>query len=265
MGFRYRDHWALVTGASSGIGEAFALELAALGMNLLLTARRHDLLQTLAGDLVRRHGIEARALPADLSTPDGLEQLVAAVDAEGVPVHLLVNNAGFGSYGRFDSLPPEREQAQVQVNCASVVRLARACLPAMLERGDGGIINVASTAAFQPTPGMAVYGATKAFVLHFSEALWAENRARGVRVLALCPGGTRTGFFEALNDPSMQFRLPQARMMTSERVVAEALRALERGRSYRVNGALNYVATLSTRLGPRGLVARAAARVMGVR
>lgn len=265
MDFAYRDQWALVTGASSGIGEAFARALAARGMHLLLTARRRERLQALADELAARHGVETRALPADLAAAAGVEALIADVGAAQVPVHLLVNNAGFGSYGRFETLPPEREQAQVQVNCASLVRLAHAFLPAMQQRGAGAVVNLASTAAFQPTPGMAVYGATKAFVLHFSEALWAENRARGVRVLALCPGGTRTEFFAALNDPSMQHHLPQARMMSAERVVAQALRALERGRSYKVNGALNYLGAVSTRLGPRALVARVAARVMAVR
>jgi len=198
MGFAYRGNWALVTGASSGIGEAFARELGARGMNVALSARSRGRLQGVAAELRERHGVDARVLVADLAHPRGADELVQAVHAQGVDVYLLVNNAGFGSYGRFETLPPAREQGQVQVNCASLVRLAQAFLPGMQARASGGVINVASTAAFQPTPGMAVYGATKAFVLHFSEALWAENRPRGVRVLALCPGATRTRFFEAL-------------------------------------------------------------------
>lgn len=265
MAFEYDGHWALVTGASSGIGEAFAHALAQRHMNLLLSARRRDRLQGLAQALRRDHGVSAEALPADLSRTQGADELAMAVRDKGVEVHLLVNNAGFGSYGGFETLPAAREQGQVQVNCASVVCLAHAFLRGMQVRGRGGIINVASTAAFQPTPGMAVYGATKAFILHFSEALWAENRDRGVHVLALCPGATKTRFFAALGNPDIERSLLKTRMMAPEAVVEDALRAMEQGRSYKVTGALNYLGAVSTRLGPRALVARMADKVINAR
>jgi short-subunit dehydrogenase len=176
----------------------FARQLAARGSNLILAARSADRLAALAEDLQARHRVTVTTLPADLSLPADVSRVVAATAA--TRVDLLVNNAGFGTYGSFAGLDPAREHAEVMVNAVAAVGLAHAVLPGMLTRRTGGIITVASTIAFQPSPQQAVYGATKAFGLAFSEALWTETRGSGVRILALCPGPTATGFFASLGD-----------------------------------------------------------------
>lgn len=252
-----RNQTALVTGASSGIGAVFARALAARGSHLILAARSTDRLEALAGELSTRHGVRAIALRADLSRPGAGAELSREVAARGLAVDVLVNNAGFATHGAFDAAPPERERDEIQVNVAAVVDLAHAFLPGMLARGTGAIVNVASTAAFQPVPYMAVYGATKAFVLSFSEALWAEVRGRGVSVLALCPGQTETAFFDVAGDEA-RF----GRAETAEVVVERALRALARNRSYVVSGALNYLVAHQSRIFPRGLTARISAALL---
>src|SRR5690606_25917714 len=190
----YRGSWVLVTGASSGIGAAFARKLAHRGANLVLTARSAERLERLAADLSRINGIETRVVAADLGTPEGVRALLEGVDALGVPIEHVVNNAGFGSTGPFCTAQPETEQSMVCVNCQAVVAIARHFLPELVRRGRGGVINVASTSGYQPTPFMATYGATKAFVLSFSLALSEELRGSGVRMLALCPGPVPTRF-----------------------------------------------------------------------
>jgi short-subunit dehydrogenase len=187
---------ALITGASAGIGAEFAARLAGLQYDLVLVARRRDRLEAIAAAQRAAHGIRVEVIEADLSLAGAPDAIVAGVARAGMTVDLLVNNAGFGTHGRFETIPPERERDEIAVNVTALVALTRAFLPAMLERGRGGVINVASTAAFQPVPYMAVYGATKAFVRSFSEALHEEVRDRGVRVLALCPGVTATEFFD---------------------------------------------------------------------
>jgi len=256
--FQYQGKTALITGASAGIGAEFARALAARGTNVILVARSHDRLQTLADEVARDPGVRAEAIAADLARPGAARELRVAVEARGLTVDLLVNNAGFGTHGPFETLAPEREGAEVALNVAAVVDLTHLFLPAMLAKGDGAVVNVASTAAFQPVPYMAVYGATKAFVLSFSEALWAEYRGRGVRVLALYPGATATEFFDVVGTEDAALGAKR----TVEQVVATGLRALERGRPSAVDGLANYLLAQSGRFGPRGLVARVGERVM---
>ena len=188
---------ALITGASAGIGLEFALRLAERGYDLILVARRRDRLLELAAQVRSGHGeVRAEVIAADLSGAASAATVAAEVARLGMHVDLLVNNAGFGTHGYFETLSTEREHEEIALNVATLVGLTHAFLPAMLARGRGGVINVASTAAFQAVPYMAVYGATKAFVRSFSEALYEEVRGRGVRVLALCPGPTATEFFD---------------------------------------------------------------------
>ena len=247
---------ALITGASSGIGEAFARMLAARGDGLVLVARSTGKLEALAAELTARHNVRVDVVPADLSRPDAVDGIVAELAARGIAIGTLVNNAGFGTYGEFATLDAARERDEIFVNVLAPVVLTRALLPAMLERGRGAIVNVASTAAFQPVPYMAVYGATKAFVLSFSEALAEEVRAHGVRVVALCPGQTATAFFNGMDEA----RTP-GRSRTSEQVVATALRALKRGQVVALDGFANYLLANANRFSPRWVVARIAARM----
>jgi len=257
MMFQYQGKTALITGASGGIGTAFARALTARGANVILVARSEGRLRALADELARDHGVRAEAIAVDLTREDAARELRAAVDARGLAVDLLINNAGFGTYGPFETLAAERAGAEVALNVAAVVDLTHLFLPAMLAQGDGAVINVASTSAFQPLPYMAVYGATKAFVLSFSEALWAECRGRGVRVLALCPGPTATEFFDVVGTDDGVV----GQRRTAAQVVTTALRALERGRPSVVDGWANYLLAQTPRLAPRGLVARLAERV----
>src|SRR6516165_5089472 len=255
---RYAGKTALITGASSGIGAAFARALAAQGAHLILVARSEAKLHDLATALAAQHAIRAEVLPCDLSRLAAGQELFAATQQRGLPVDLLVNNAGFATYGAFDGLDAEREQQEILLDVAAVVDLTHRFLPAMLARGSGAIINVASTAAFQPTPYMAVYGASKAFVLSFSEALWAEYRRKGIRVLALCPGPTGTDFFTVVGTEDASFGAKE----TPEKVVQVALRALQRGRPSVISGRMNWLQANSVRLAPRALVASMGARLM---
>lgn len=258
--FEYRGNTALITGASSGIGAEFARALAARGMGVVLVARSEGKLRGLADELVRDHGIRAEVIAADVSEAGAAQEVLRETQARGIRVHLLVNNAGFGTHGPFETLDPERERAEVLTNVAGVVDMAHAFVPGMLARGSGGVINVASTAAFQPLAYMAVYAATKAFVLSFSEALWEEYRPRGLRVLALCPGATETPFFDVAQSAEAAF----GKMDTPEHVVAVGLRALERGKNYAISGpnASNYLLAQVSRFAPRGITARIGGRVM---
>ena len=248
---------AVVTGASMGIGAAFTAALAARGYDLALIARSSDALATIAARVREQGGGRAEPFAADLADPAAVERVANDVEALFGRVDLLVNNAGFGAYGPFESVGSIRHAGQVRLNIEALVALTDRFVPAMLARGSGGIINVASTAAFQPVPYMAVYGATKAFVLSFSEALSEEFRGRGVRVLALCPGPTSTNFFKIAGEGA---QLGSRR--SAEQVVATALRAYDRGRSYVVDGAANRLMTVSQRLLPRTIIARAAGRLM---
>lgn len=247
---------ALITGASAGIGAEFAARLASRGYDLILVARRRERLDEIAGNARAAHGVRAEVVDVDLALAGSIDAIVARVAGLGLTVDLLVNNAGFGTHGRFETTSPERERDEIAVNVSALVALTHAYVPGMLERGRGGVINVASTAAFQPVPYMAVYGATKAFVRSFSEALHEEVRGRGVRVLALCPGPTATEFFDhgvaAIAGP----------IRTSRDVVNTALSAYAAGKATVIDGASNKIVTALSALLPRSWVTRIAARIM---
>ena len=259
--WQYRDRWALVTGASAGIGEAFAHALAARGMHLVLTARREDRLRDLAPRLSDAHGVQTATVALDLAEPGAAERLWARA-AEGRVIHLLVNNAGFGAQGRFDEIPRGRQVEMVQLNCTALLELCQLALPALRGRGDGGIINVSSIAAFQPVPSLATYAASKSFVLSLSQALWSESRDAGVRVLALCPGRTPTEFQEVAGTGSAEGAFGYR---TPAQVVEAGLHALERGSHTVVPGTENLLATWLVRLLPRSALTRALKRLVKLR
>jgi uncharacterized protein len=242
---------ALITGASAGLGAEFARQLSKRGCRLVLAARRKDRLDSLAAELGH-----ARSVEIDLSGEDAAAELIRNLSDAGETVDLLVNNAGFGLHGRFDKADPKRLRQMVDLNCGALTDLCREVLPAMVERRSGAILNVASTAAFQAGPGMAVYFATKAYVLSLSEALHEEVRRFGVRVTALCPGPTRTEFGEVAgfkgNGAFARFA------MDSETVVRAGLDALDRNKAVAVTGTLNKVGAFSTRLAPRPVLRRIA-------
>lgn len=248
----------LITGASSGIGEAFARSLAARGRNVLLVARSEDKLVGLCSELGRSNSIRAQHFAIDLSKPESAFDVFAETQRRGLVVDMLINNAGFGSFGDFAKLELDRELNMIDLNIKSLVELTQKFLIPMRQRRQGTIINVASTAGFQPVPFMATYAATKAFVLSFSEALWEENRPYGVHVMALCPGVTETNFFEA----SRGQRPPARVVQTPEDVVETALSGLNRKKSSTVSGWTNLLMIEAERFVPRSLVVRAAGRMM---
>jgi hypothetical protein len=254
---KYTGRTALVTGASSGIGAAFARELAGRGCALVLVARREDRLKALAHELESAHPIKVYVVPADLSRPEAAAGVRAETDKLGLRVDMLVNNAGFATYGPFETIDPVRDHDQVMVNVAAVVALTHVYLPGMVERRDGAVINISSAGAFQPMPYQAVYAASKAFLQSFSEALWAENRHRGVRVVACCPAATDTEYFEVLgNEEEARFgakRPPSG-------VVNAALHALERNRLSVIVGLPWKLTALAPRFLPRATVAKISER-----
>jgi len=244
----YADRWALVTGASSGIGAEFARLLAGRGMHLVLASRREEPMRELAADLFTRHGTRTEIVVADLTQPADVARLAEEVDRKGIEIELLVNNAGFGVVADVPSTNRDAVLDLISVNIAALTDLTYRYLPRMMERKHGGIINVASVAAFQPVAYMGAYSASKSYVLHFSEALWAEARDYGVTVIALCPGVTRTRFFDVAGAPGW---LKKTAASEPEQVVRSALRALEKHRNYVVPGWKNYILSLLVRLAPR--------------
>ncbi len=236
----YHEKTALITGASYGIGEAFAHALATRGMNVVLVARSEERLRKLAKLLTTQFHIRAEVIAADLAQPEAATHIFQAVQDLGLAVDLLVNNAGFGTNGVFTSIDPALEYQLVQVNVAAVVAMTHAFLPAMVERKAGAIINVASLASFLPTPYSAVYAASKAFVLSFSAALWGEYRHAGVRVVALCPALVTSHFFAA-SGIEMPTSAGRTTILSPEVVVAAALKGLEKGKVYVIPGRLNYL------------------------
>lgn len=250
---------ALVTGASAGLGVDFAKALAAEGHDLILTARRLDRLDALAAELRAAHGTRVETIAADLSEPGGAAALIAEIARRGLAVNTLINNAGFGLSGAFAGQDRDRLLAMIDLNCRSLVELCHAVLPGMIQMRSGGILNVASTAAFQPGPGMAVYYASKAFVLSFTEAIHEEVRAQGVRVVALCPGPTETEFFDAAGT-GKDFKLRKL-AGTPDKVVRDGLNALAANRAVKVSGALNAVMAQSTRFTPRFVLRRMVAAI----
>lgn len=250
------NRYALITGASSGIGECFARALAHRGHDLVLTARSEGKLRQLAADLVHAHSIKVEVVAADLSVRDGAPHLAAILKQRNLAINMLVNNAAFGARGEFWKLPIDRQMAMVRLNINSLAELTYLLLPDMVEGADGAIINVSSTASFQPMAYTATYAATKAFVTSFSMGLAEEVRLHGIRVVTLCPGGTQTNFFEAGNYGVR--KLPGGLQDPNE-VVKDALKALDRGGGLVVPRLLNKLGVIVQRVIPRVLVARLAA------
>lgn len=252
---------ALITGASSGLGEAYALKLADLGVKVILVARRADRLRALADRITAEHGIYAASvLPMDLSARDAGSTLAKILKGRGTQIDILVNNAGFGQTINFIEEENSFIVDELNVNIHTLVELTHAFLPGMVERKDGIVINIASTAAFQSLPYMAVYGATKAFVLSFTEALWGETRNTGVKVLAVCPGPTATEFFDSNGTKPALGRF----IRSSEDVINTTFMALSKDKSPAavVDGPLNKITALSSRFFTRKASIKISAKVM---
>jgi short-subunit dehydrogenase len=243
----------LITGASAGLGAEFARQLAGRGRKLVLVARRKDRIDALAAELGN-----ARSLAMDLSDIGAAGKLMADIAAHGEHVETLVNNAGFGLTGRFANLEPSREREMIDLNCGALTELCAAVVPGMIDRKSGGILNVASTAAFQPGPGMAVYFATKAFVLSLTEALHEELRRHGIKVSALCPGPTATEFGDVAGFGKS---IPKFAMADAAAVVRAGIRGLDRNRAVVIPGFLNKMSGQGHRLLPRSALRRITAAI----
>lgn len=250
---------AVVTGASSGIGEALARAMAARGTHVVLAARSAARLEAVAQG-IRLAGGAATVLPTDLARPDAARRLHDEVTRLGLEVDTLVNNAGFGYHGSFASEPPEHLHGQLQVNVVALVELTHRFVPSLLAR-RGTVLNLASTVAFQPAPFMSVYGATKSFVLSFSEALWAEYRAQGLHVAAVCPGPVDTPFIDAAG-PETRSTAVFRHTLSIDQVVRECLAAMGSARPTRIVGLRNRLMAQSSRLSPRELTVRVGARLL---
>jgi uncharacterized protein len=253
---------ALITGASSGLGEEFARQLAKSKYDLVLVARREDRLKAVADEALKLGAAKVKVIAADLTGHESAAGLHRQVTAEGLQIDYLVNNAGFGTRGRFDDLPFDREMEEIELNVTALVALTRLFLPAMVARRAGTIINVSSVGGFTPVPFMATYGATKAFVLSFSEALAEELKDSGVTVMALCPGATRTEFQKVAHVE--EARMPSFAFMNADTVVTQAIAAAKRGKAVCVNGPMNKIMVESTRIAPRRMVARIAGSMFRV-
>jgi uncharacterized protein len=255
---RWAGKWALVTGASAGIGWALAEQLAAGGVNLVLTARRTDRLAKLAAELFSKHGVQVEAFAADLVQPGAAREIYAFTTGKGIEIELLINNAGFGAFGNNHEIEESRLLEMIQVNCSAVVHLTRLYAPGMVQRGHGDLMIVASTAAFQAVPFIAAYAATKAFDLIFAEGIAEELRPFGVRVCALCPGSTTTEFQQVAQQPDRAFRVAE----TADKVARVGLEGLAQGKSCVISGARNALMVEAERLAPRRFIAKMAARMM---
>ena len=229
---------ALITGASSGIGKTFAQQLAAQKKNLVLVARSEEKLKQLAAELEQKEQIKVIVIPQDLTQPRAGQLLYETLKSKGCQIDLLINNAGFGDYGNFSDRSLDKQINMIQLNITVLTELTRLFLPDMKQRDKGGIINVSSIAGFQPLPYMSVYAATKAFVLNFTEALWAENKGSGINILALCPGPTESEFFDRAEFPNSLAQDAPNGVVSSEEVVEEALKALEKNKSTVVTGGI---------------------------
>jgi len=252
---------ALITGASSGLGEHYAIALADRGAKVILVARRADRLRALADQIAAKHGFEAATvLPTDLSARDAATSIAQILKGRGTQIDILVNNAGFGTTTNFIDESQEAISAELTVNVHTLVQLTRAMLPGMLERNYGIIINIASTAAFQSLPYMALYGATKAFVLSFTEAIWGETKKTGVKVIAVCPGPTATEFFDAGGSSPALGRF----IRTPENVLDSTFKALSKRKSppLVIDGPLNKVTAASSRFTTRKFAINLASKVM---
>ncbi len=246
----WKGKWALITGASAGIGEAFAVELAAAGVNLVLTARRRERLESLAARLVTTYGVHTRVVVADLEEPEAPAKIFAEVQGAGLEIDVLVNNAGFGYYGEFALGEPARQAAMVQVNCTAVVALTNLFLPQMVARKRGDILIVASTAAYQPVAYLATYAATKVFDRFLAEAMAEELKKHGVRVSALCPGPTESEFGDVAG-----VNLGDMRGFQSAGIVARrGLEGLARGKHWVIPYVVGQLGVFAQRFLPRRLV-----------
>ena len=259
MSGAWAGKWALVTGASAGIGVALARELAAGGTNLVLTARRKERLETLAQELSSAHKVGVEIFAADLAQTNARQQIFAHTLAKRITIDLLINNAGFGAYGAFATVETQRLLDMVQVNCSAVMHLTRLYLPQMLKQRRGDVLILASTASFQAVPFISTYAATKAFDLLFAEGLAEEVRPYGVRVCALCPGSTESEFHEVAGQSGLV--AARKNRETAEKVAHVGLQALAAGKSYVISGTGNYLGAHSQRLVPRGLVTRIAGKM----
>ncbi|MDB9526850.1 SDR family oxidoreductase [Oscillatoria sp. CS-180] len=252
---------ALVTGASSGIGAVFADKLAARGYDLVLVARSQDKLEAIAGSLNEQYGVKTTVIVQDLIAPEASETIFQKLDQQGIEIDVLINNAGFGSYGEFAESELNTALNMVQLNISALVELAYRCLKSMKARQSGSIVNISSTAAFQPIPYFAIYSASKAFVLSFSESLWYECKPYNIKVLGVCPGPTKTQFFKAADFPdSMEASVGQ-NYDTPEDVVESALKALDRGDSNVVTGGFNKILVNANRFLPRELLVNTVGRM----
>jgi uncharacterized protein len=253
----WKGKWALVTGASAGIGKALAVELARGGTNLVLTARRRERLEALAQELNATCGVRTEIFVADLAQLSAPEEIFRFTQGKRLEIGLLVNNAGFGQFGEFQSVQLERLLDMVQVNCSAAVHLTRLYLPGMVARRSGDVLIVASTASFQAVPYISTYAATKAFDLLLAEGLAEEMKPHGVRVCALCPGTTASEFHEVAGHPANS----KGREQTAETVARNGLKALAAGKSYVISGLGNYLGAQGERLVPRRFVTRIAAKM----
>lgn len=252
--------YALITGASSGIGEEFARQLAAQGWSLVLVARSQDQLEKVRSELMSAHmGIDVVAIPLDLTVPGAPADLLQRTQATHLDVEVLINNAGVGAFSEFASLDLGRVRQMLDLNIVALVELTHLYMQPMLQRRRGGIINIASVAGFAPLPYSTVYAATKAFVKSFTEALFEEARQRGVHVMAVHPGTTETNFFRVAGESPFSHR---ARMQTSVEVVRESLRAFERKKSAVVTGTSNRLLVVMMTLLPRRWVTSTVGKVM---
>jgi uncharacterized protein len=250
--------WALITGASAGIGLEFAKLLAAGGANLVLTARRADRLQKLASELSAQHQVRVEIFSADLGRPEAPVEIFKFTAEKNIEVELLINNAGFGAFGYAHEIPIDKMLEMIQVNCSAVVHLTRLYLPEMVARKHGDVLILSSLAAFQALPFNSVYAATKAFDLLFAEGVAEEVVEFGVRVCALCPGSTTTEFQQVAQQPDRIFKSSE----TAEKVARVGLEALAAGKSYVISGAMNRLMKEGQRLAPRRYVTRTAAKMM---
>lgn len=251
----FRGRWALVTGASAGIGAALARELAGCGAKLILTARRRERLEALAAELNAR-GTETRIIPADLNDPGAPQQIYDATEGAGLAVDILINNAGLGQYGAFHSSRAEQELSQVRVNCEAVVRISRLFVPRMVERRRGWVLIVASTASFQPIPYLTTYAATKVFDRFFALGLAEEVARYGVKVTALCPGPTESEFFEVSRG-----RAFERRVQATPEVAALGVKALARGKRLIIPNAFGSFTAFLVRFLPARVITRAIEKV----
>ncbi len=254
---RLADQWALVTGASAGLGAEFARQLASRGMHLVLVARRRELMAELAQELHMKHGTRCEIIAADLSDPSEPKRVLDEIFAKGISVELLVNNAGFGVVGDVDHADIDRLLQLIRLNISALTELTYRILPGMLERGHGAILNVSSLSAFQPVAYMGVYAASKSFVLHFSEALHCELKESGITVTAVCPGVTRTSFFDIAGAPGW---LQKHSSHEVEPVVKAALKAVARRHQCVIPGWKNFLLTLLVRTASRRRVVKESTR-----